>query len=244
MLRLLIPALLILLVLAMFLFRRPALIRGIAEDLLVSPDRPAVAVEAGPGFALADARRADPALETESAQIRGTGALWYALWVDDAVPARLLGLLSVLEDPWRWPVDETSGFHELRAARVQRAGLDGTAATFILPAARDPWKAQEESAPWDRGSLTRRFTFRLWHNQAKLLVEYREPLPDSATALRDDPQTLAAFEDRADLAFRLLRGSRAEPLPKPSKNLPYPPQGIDRSDLARYLGGVKRNDGR
>lgn len=240
--RLIFPLLIVLFLGVALVFRRAPLIRGTAGDVFVSPNRPAVAVAPGPGFRLSDARRADLSLRGESLLHPARGALWYALWVNEAAPSRLMALICLLEDPWRWPTGESSGFRELRSSRAQRADadLECTVATFVLSAAQDPWRAREEAAPWSNGSLTRRFTFRAWHSQAKLIVEYREPLP--AVRPEDDPAALSAFEARADVAFHLLRGSPKNPLPRPSANLPYPPEGVDRAELAAYLGETRCMD--
>ncbi len=240
--KLLIPLAMILVLAAVVaVFRRPPLIRGMAGTTLVSPARPAVAVEPEPAFRLVDARRADLTLTDYSPTAPARVDVWYALWAADAVPARLTALLAVLEEPWYWITDVRSGFESLRERRIELGPFEGRAETFILPVSKDPWRASEEQTPWDRGSLVRRFTFRLRHTEAKLTVEYREPVP--ATRPGDDPAALSAFEDRAAAAFRLRDGSNA-PLPRAEGSLPYPPENVSRRELAAYLGEVRRTDNR
>ena len=80
----------------------------------------------------------------------------------------------------------------------------------------------------ENGSLVRRFTFILWFYKAKLIVEYREPLPaPSDMPLEDNIPLLTAFEARALESFRLLNGDPKNggvELPRPKEKLPYPPR--------------------
>ena len=110
---------------------------------------------------------------------------------------------------------------------------------YVLDAKDDPW-ASDEPALWENGSLVRRFTFILWFYKAKLIVEYREPLPaPSDMPLEDNIPLLTAFEARALESFRLLNGDPKNggvELPRPKEKLPYPPAGINRQALTDFIG--------
>ena len=99
---------------------------------------------------------------------------------------------------------------------------------------------RREPAQWENGSLVRRFTFILWFYKAKLIVEYREPLPaPSDMPLEDNIPLLTAFEARALESFRLLNGDPKNggvELPRPKEKLPYPPAGINRQALTDFIG--------
>ena len=103
----------------------------------------------------------------------------------------------------------------------------------------DPW-ACDEPELWENGSLVRRFTFILWFYKAKLIVEYREPLPGASDMpLEDNIPLLAAFEARALESFRLLNGDAKNggvELPRPKEKLPYPPASINRQALTEFIG--------
>ncbi len=240
--KLFIPLVMILvLIAAAAVFRRPPLIRGMVGEILVSPARPAVAVEPGTAFRIVDARRADLTLTDWSPTAPTRVDVWYALWTADAVPAGLIAVLCLLEEPWYWISDVRSGFETLRERRIEQGPFEGRAETFVLPPDKDPWRAIEGATSWVGGSLVRRFTFRLRHTEAKLMVEYREPVP--AIRPGDDPSALSSFEDRAAAAFRLSDGSDGS-LPRVEASLAYPPENVSRKELAAYLGEARRTDNR
>ena len=122
-------------------------------------------------------------------------------------------LRRILQRSWRfpqndetWPVEPELGFPAIRHKKQDIDGFSGFADTYVLDAKDDPW-ASDEPAQWENGSLVRRFTFILWFYKAKLIVEYREPLPaPSDMPLEDNIPLLTAFEARALESFRLLNG--------------------------------------
>ncbi|MEG2139749.1 MAG: DUF4851 domain-containing protein [Bilophila sp.] len=258
MLRFLIPFLVIALVVVVLMTGKRGLIRGVADDMLVSPARPAVAVAPRAGLTLVDARRADLSPSVQGSALAATSVqLCYALYQrpattppDPAKPeARLVALMAVAESPYRWPTEpEAQGLEIIRTLKQELAGYTGVAETFVLPDADDPWSAvaeadAHEADHWRGGSLVRRYTFLLWQSKAKVLLEYREPLPaPDIVPLVDDIPLLAAFEARALKAFVLLNGDTSvEKLPHPKQNLPYPPETVNRRTLTAYLGELWNN---
>lgn len=288
MLRIIIPVLVVALVVVLLVGKRGGLIRGVVDDMLVSPSRPTVAVAPRAGLKLLDARRADLAPTVQGNTLSSTSVqVCYALYqrsmlskapsVPDAgdlligtaetvtvsapvqpqrteksddvsegklSEARLVALLAVAESPYTWPVQPDTGSQGLEILRTQKKELSnyfGVAETFVLPEAEDPWKAvreEHEETLWSAGSLVRRYTFTLWQRRAKLMIEYREPLPQPGILpLADDIPLLAAFEKRAQQAFSIINGDTSvEKLPRPEHNLPYPPETVNRRKLTTYIG--------
>lgn len=262
MVRVLIPLLVAaLIVVAITVMRRGGLVRGVADEMLVSPARPAVAVRVSPPLRLTDARRAEVTPEAPGGPFHGVGSeVWYALYEaaeqDQGLreadpiggmrgPSRVVSLLAMVDTPYRWPADPEPDQAVLRRSRETKDGRAMFTATFVLPPDADPWSAgEEEDEPWRDGSLVRRFTCLLFQQRAKLIVEYREPCPQGADPsglpLSDNTAALHAFERRAAAAFYLLD----KDLPRPGTPLPYPPADVSRKRLAGYIGEVWRTDGR
>lgn len=235
------PVLLIVLAVYIGMNTRGGLVRGVADGMLVSPARPAVAVRPAPGFALEDARRADLSPPVQGSMLHSTSVqVFYALYGRETPePARLAALLAISQQKETWPVQPEIGFPVLRHQAFDLDGFSGFADTYVLPAADDPWH-DDAGAAWAGDSLVRRFTFVLWFHKAKLIVEYREPLPSpSGLPLADDVPALAAFEGRALASFGLLSGDAKKggvKLPKPEERLPYPPPDINRQALTAFIG--------
>lgn len=241
MFKIILPVLLIVLAVYIGMNARGGLIRGVAEGMLVSPARPALAVRPAPGFVLEDARRADLSPKVPNSLLQSTSVqVFYALYGAEApAPARVTALFAISQRDETWPVQPEVGFPVLRHQRLDMDGFSGFADTYVLPTLDDPWHS-EETAAWAKGSLVRRFTFVLWFQRAKLIVEYREPLPvPAALPLEDDVPLLAAFEGRALASFRLLSGDAKKggaELPRPQERLPYPPASINRQALTAFVG--------
>ena len=224
--------------------RGKGLVRGMAGNWLVSPSRPAIAVVPAHDFLLQNAGRAVLSPRVQGSGLQSTSVpLVYGLFRhgEESEHASLLALLAVSDtDRLEWPVCPESGFRVFRQRSITVDGEEGLAETFILPEEDDPWRFELSSA-WKRGSLVRRFTFLLWFRKAKLIVEYREPLPFSPLPLEDNITLLTTFEERARNAFALRSG---DDLPRPDKQLPYPPDQMDRRELTRYVGELWDNTAR
>ena len=216
MFKIIIPILVIALAAFVGMNAKSGLIRGVADGMLVSPARPAVAVKPAADFASVDARRVDLSPSVQNSM-----------------------LLAVSQNDETWPVEPELGFPAIRHKKQDIDGFSGFADTYVLDAKDDPW-ASDEPAQWENGSLVRRFTFILWFYKAKLIVEYREPLPaPSDMPLEDNIPLLTDFEARALESFRLLNGDPKNggvELPRPKEKLPYPPAGINRQALTDFIG--------
>ena len=246
MFKIILPILAIVLAAIIGMNARGGLIRGMADGMLVSPSHPAVAVKPAAGFVFADARRADLSPTVQGSMLPATSVqVVYALFGREAAPARLVGLLAVSQKDETWPVEPEPQGPVFRHKKQDVDGFSGFADTYVLKDHEDPWSSGESDA-WAGGSLVRRFTFILWFHRAKLIVEYREPLPASPElSLEDNVPLLAAFEARALDAFTLLNGDVQ--LPKPKEKLPYPPAGVNRTAFTEFVGtlwGANGKEGR
>ena len=249
MFKIIIPILVIALAAFIGMNAKGGLVRGMADGMLVSPSRPAVAVKPAAGFDFVDARRADISPTVQGSMLPATSVqVFYALFRHEApVPARLAGLLAVSQKDETWPVEPELGFSAIRSRKQELNGFSGFADTYVLKDHEDPWSSGESDA-WAEGSLVRRFTFILWFHRAKLIVEYREPLPAPSDLPREDNvPLLAAFEARALDAFTLVNGdpkAGGVQLPNPTEKLPYPPASINRTALTEFVGTLWEANGK
>ena len=211
MFKIIIPILVIALAAFVGMNAKSGLIRGVADGMLVSPARPAVAVKPAADFASVDARRVDLSPSVQNSMLQATSVqAVYALYHHEgpqAAPAHLAALLAVSQNDETWPVEPELGFPAIRHKKQDIDGFSGFADTYVLDAKDDPW-ASDEPAQWENGSLVRRFTFILWFYKAKLIVEYREPLPaPSDMPLEDNIPLLTDFEARALRSKKRRRGA-------------------------------------
>lgn len=260
--RVLIPLLILAIAAVVVVARRGGgLVRGMADNMLVSPARPAVGVRPAPSFHLTQACRLEGSPPASAAPLGAPprALFWYALYEhndatnDEQHPAELVALLGLTESPYYWiagsgaPGAAGEMEPERRLRRDSRIFMDGQTvftATFRVPLKADPWPRPDEV--WRMGCLARRFTFPLFQNMARLVVEYREPYAALAEAARrrglplsDDAVTLAAFAARAEASFRLITTD----LPRPENQPPYPPAEVQRKQVAAYAGEVWRTKG-
>lgn len=247
-----------------FMYRNPVR-RGLAGDMLASSARPVLLVRPASGLAPAGAGVADIAPDTASAT--GSARVYYALHAsparggDGGTPVRLAALLAEASGEYRWPLDVAPGpgvvQAEVRAATGQLAGMTMHAATFVLPPDRDALAPAfgDDPAPWRSGALVRRFTGLAEMRHVKVMVEYREPLARTGDAtgegtprfgrpaVLDDPAALAAFEARAEQAFRLERPDGDWTKGKDIARLATAPEQVKRREITRMLGILERDRG-
>lgn len=240
MFKIIIPILVVVLAAFIGMNAQKGLIRGMADNMLVSPAHPAVAVSPAPSFHSVDARRVEISPSVQNSLLPATSVQVVYVLYDRAEPkARLASLLAVSEKGETWPVEPEAGFPVLRHMKRDINGFSGFIDTYVLGHAGEPWH-RDDTGDWEHGSLVCRFTTLLWFYQAKLMVEYREPLPVSeGMPLADNVPLLAAFEGRAMESFRLVNGEADKggvKLPKPKEKLPYPPAELNRKALTSFVG--------
>ena len=127
------------------------LIRGVADGLLVSPARPAVAVVPLGDFRLLDAARAVLSPEVSGSATQNSSVhTVYALYGGQAkpdeyarTPALLLAVLAVNDtERTEWPIQPTLPVKPFRQREIVVAGREGEASTFVLPEGKNPWRLE------------------------------------------------------------------------------------------------------
>lgn len=202
----------------------PSLIEGVgvSSGALVSNSMPAMAVVPSDTFKPVTAGVLDASVSREGGLSSFQSArVWYALHGSQDSgdgKAQLVTSLADLSAPgWVWSVNplhsEKRGLKILRQVEIPRYGAELTAFTYIRPAAKDPWMPAflEAGQGWDGDVLVRQFNWWTTGHQAKVIVEFREPVP--SPFFSDDPKAVREFEDRADAAFRILRKEQGDALP-------------------------------
>ena len=156
MFKIIIPILVIALAAFVGMNAKSGLIRGVADGMLVSPARPAVAVKPAADFASVDARRVDLSPSVQNSMLQATSVqAVYALYNHEgpqAAPAHFVALLAVSQNDETWPVEPELGFPAIRHKKQDIDGFSGFADTYVLDAKDDPW-ASDEPALWENGSL-------------------------------------------------------------------------------------------
>ena len=162
MFKIIIPILVIALAAFVGMNAKGGLIRGVADGMLVSPARPAVAVKPAADFASVDARRVDLSPSVQNGMLQATSVqAVYALYSRPQAPAHLVALLAVSQNGETWPVEPEPGFPPIRHRKQDINGFSGFADTYVLGSKDDPW-ASDEPGLWENGRLVRRVTFHLW----------------------------------------------------------------------------------
>ena len=140
MFKIIIPILVIALAAFVGMNAKSGLIRGVADGMLVSPARPAVAVKPAADFASVDARRVDLSPSVQNSMLQATSVqAVYALYNHEgpqAAPAHLAALLAVSQNDETWPVEPELGFPAIRHKKQDIDGFSGFADTYVLDATR------------------------------------------------------------------------------------------------------------
>lgn len=191
-----------------------------ANGVLASNSLPAMAVVPSSDLRLVAHGVTDTSVSMQGSAMGGAGArVWYALNADNAGGRQLVASLAEVANPWEWSLNpmftERRGLPMLHEAELSRYGVSLTALTYIRPGAKDPWMPAflEAGKGWEGGVLLRQYTWWSVANRTKVVVEYREPVPQDELPLEYNPAALHAFEERADAAFQLLRKEQGDALP-------------------------------
>lgn len=154
MFKIIIPILVIALAAFVGMNAKSGLIRGVADGMLVSPARPAVAVKPAADFASVDARRVDLSPSVQNSMLQATSVqAVYALYNHEgpqAAPAHLAALLAVSQNDETWPVEPELGFPAIRHKKQDIDGFSGFADTYVLDAKDDPWASDEPGTVGER----------------------------------------------------------------------------------------------
>ena len=177
-----------------------ALQRGMQNTAYVSTARPAISMKAVNMPLLTGG---ETSVSLDGAGVIGGLPLhaWVAVYGkgDPQSPLAIVGLAEVPRG-WYWDSDGQRPFSVDKGVEI--FNNDGFAAsTYIVDSKKDAFSAlaglTDEAKPmrW----LTRGFAARYNFNDTKVILEYREPLPESLTESQTDQ--LRAFEQRASAAF-------------------------------------------
>lgn len=133
--------------------------------------------------------------------------MWVAVYGQGGLAPLAIAAQAQVPQGWIWDSDMRRPF-SVDEANVTFNGVTYNACTFIVNATKDPF-GNLVTATHPDGSpqlwLVRSFTSRFNFNQDKIILEYREPLPEGITTLTALPygsaNLLHDFAERARNAF-------------------------------------------
>lgn len=213
---------------------------GLTQGVLYSNAHPAMAVVPAAGF-MPVAHGATSVGVPFNASLTSTvsARVWYALHAGTA--CQLVALLAEVGDSLQWSLNpgmvDRQGLRMLHEATVFPAGTEMSSCTYVRPAAKDPWMRPfaDHGKGWEGDVLVRQYTWWDVGDQVKVVVEYREPVPEG-TDLVFDSMALLAFNQRADAAFSLLRRERGDTLPEDGTYVREDEARVSQRLLAGVLG--------
>ena len=189
--------------------------RGMAGDTYVSTSRPAFSASAkqlpllAAGFGRASL--------SETGVLGGLNVdAWIAVYGkgDGNGPLAIVAQ-GELDDPWNWNNALSHPFAIHEGADMLN-GLGVETCTYMVSESRDAFlpfmQPQAASAEKDEGKPVRRWIARVFacrtdFNKGKIILEYREPLPEGFTSLTSVPygmsDVIPAFEERARQTFEI-----------------------------------------
>lgn len=189
-----------------------ALQRGMQGDAYVSSARPAISMQAV-NMPLITGGEA-------SVNLDGSGVIgglplnaWLAVY-GKGDPQSPMAIVALAEVPrgWYWDSDGQRPFSVDRGVEVFN-NVGYAASTYIVDSKKDPFSVvaglnDDKSMSW----LVRGFAARYNFNDTKVVMEYREPLPENLagqqTLSESMTDQLRAFEHRANAAFAVTSVSK------------------------------------
>ena len=217
-----------------------ALQRGMADGAYISTARPAIMVQV----------RDMPLLTAGegTANVFWTGMLgglpvqmWLALYGSGGLAPLAIVTQAQLPSGWYWDAIMRRPF-SVDEGTAAFGGVTYDAYTYIVDPGADPFaNFTGENAEGQRW-IARAFAARYYFNQDKIILEYREPLPEAITDLTALPLGYDAF--LGEFAARAQAAFTVSPCPE---NIP-PVQksyirGVEWQYMDQnYLGSISRND--
>ena len=196
----------VVLVAALMGCRGGALQRGILGSAYVSTARPDIAVEAV-NMPLLTAGRGSASL-VWSDMLGGLPIqMWLAVYGQGGLSPLAIVAQAAVPQGWYW--DSISPhFQSVDVGTEVFGGVTYQACTYIVDPSRDPFSGLVTAVHPDGTPqlwMARYFAARFNFNDDKIIMEYREPLPEGIVSLSTLPygqgDLLAAFEQRARDAF-------------------------------------------
>ena len=215
--------------------------RGMHGQSFIADARPALAVNPAAHLELWADGWCDVAPASQTTE-KASAKLWFALY--DSAPTapqqgRMVVLLGEGQGTWLWNALPRPLGQNLNASTTAIKNQAWHRSTLIVSPDQDPW-AQAWAKQWEQGALVRRSTMFFINYQTMLVIEYREPLPNSDLPVAANAPLLAAFEARAEHMFSLLRADQGATVPAVTRELSPAPKQLSRSLLARWVGGMHR----
>lgn len=214
--------------------------RGFEGSALISSAKPEVMLSA-PGLPVLTEGKTEPFLYTDRGYQFPPTVL--GVYGTDAKSPMAITVLSVVPDElWEWDSAEFSGPH---GAKTEGAMLGGQAfygTVRVVNGQKDPFSplfAENEEQFASLNWMAQRFVLLENFRSAKIILEYREPLPESlagVTELMPFNEQVRAFTERAAKAFQVQFGSSEVTLPKPAE-APYL-NSLNGKYLGSFLGSM------
>lgn len=177
--------------------------RGFEKNALVSPAQPPLTVQVD--LPLMAAGRIAPFVYTDNS-IQSPETLVGVYGTDAASPMAVTVLSEVPSRAWEWDILSYSMADGPITSTVSFGGMPFEGSLHIINGAKDAFsplfadKGQWESLWW----LAQRYACRSFFNQIKIILEYREPLPESLRGMKEVPvynADVRAFQARAQKVF-------------------------------------------
>ncbi len=217
--------------------------RGFDGAALVSPARPEVMLTV-PELPVLAKGQITPFLYTDRGYQFPTTIL--SVYGKDAASPMAITVLSFVPDElWEWDSAEFSGPHGAKTAGAMLGGRAFYGTVRIVNGEKDPFSplvADEEqfaAINW----MAQRFVLLEDFRSAKIILEYREPLPESlsgATELQPANEKVQAFTERAARAFQAQFGSEEGALPRPE--VPAYLNSLNGKYLGAFLGSMSAKE--
>lgn len=217
--------------------------RGFDGAALISPSRPEVMLSA-PGLPTLAEGQIAPFLYTDRGY-QFPSTLLGVYGKDKASPMAITALSFVPNDLWEWDSADFSGPHGTKTAGAVFGGKSFAGTVRIVNGANDPFSplvAAEEEQRASINWLAQRFVLRDDFNRVKIILEYREPLPESLAErdLLPYDEAVQALTARAAKAFQVRFGSGEGALPRPAA--PAYLDSINGKYLGAFLGSMTQKD--
>ena len=189
--------------------------RGLGQDavsggMLTEGGHLSFAVQPAEGMHLVDAGHVRVPVSKNGIVTGQAGALaWFTLHSRGG-NEELVSLLAEAPRNMIWPVNpqftEMRSLQILSGREIKRDGEQFTASTFVREK-NDAWMElyRQKGQGWEGPVMVRQYVWWGRVDKLKLIIEYREPLPEGAILpLADDNAARHAFEMRADASFTMI----------------------------------------
>lgn len=188
------------------------LVRGFNNGALVSPVRPHIMI-AVPDMPVLAQGKAMPMVQVDSNYQFPTMVIG-VYGTDAQSPMVITSVATVPNDKWEWDQPGFSIPYGVKTKGVVYGGDNFYGKLYIVNSAKDAFAGLVEGDDPQGRWLVQRFETLDDFYQAKIILEYREPIGDAEIDLLPFLDEMKAFTARAEAAFSVSYGSEAGELPK------------------------------